>query len=638
MQRFSTVQYLLAAVLLLSACQKKPEHAFQQYSIEQFMNTTAITGSAFSPDEKEILFSSDASGVYNAYVVPATGGEPRRVTHSTTNAIFAISFFPNDRRILYRSDSGGNEIYHLYVCNEDSSTQDLTPDENARAVFYDWAYDQKSFFFGSNKRDPKFLDVYEMDIATLVPKLIYQNDAGYDFGGISNDKQYLTLAKTITTNNSEMYLFNLETDMLKHLTPHEGEIVYSPITFGVDNKNLYFLTNENSEFSYLMRYDLDADEFATVEKAPWDIMYAYFSRNGKYLVVGINNDAKTEIKIYDTGTDAPVQLPSLPDGEITAVNISDSETAMTFYHNGSRSPNDLYVYGFANKTYTRLTSAMNPEIDRRDLVDARVVRYKSGDGLEIPALYYPPQKKHVASTRAPALVWVHGGPGGQSRVGYNPLIQYLVNHGYAIIAVNNRGSSGYGKTFFKLDDMKHGENDLADCVAAKRFLAETGEVDESKIGIIGGSYGGYMVLAALAFQPEAFTVGVDLFGVANWVRTLESIPAWWEAFREALYTELGNPATDRTYLQRISPLFHADQITKPLMVLQGANDPRVLKVESDEIVAAVKQNNVPVEYLVFDNEGHGFVKKENKIRGYKAILDFLDKYLKTPAPDMSAKE
>jgi dipeptidyl aminopeptidase/acylaminoacyl peptidase len=223
---------------------------------------------------------------------------------------------------------------------------------------------------------------------------------------------------------------------------------------------------------------------------------------------------------------------------------------------------------------------------------------------------------------------VHGGPGGQSRVGYSPLIQYLVNHGYVVIAVNNRGSSGYGKTFFKMDDMKHGEDDLSDCIEAKKFLAATGYVEEKKIGIIGGSYGGYMVLAALAFRPEEFTVGVDIFGVANWVRTLKSIPPWWESFREALYKEMGNPATDEEYLRRISPLFHPDKITKPLIVLQGANDPRVLKVESDEIVAAVKKNSVPVEYIVFDDEGHGFEKKENEIEGYKAILDFLDKHLK----------
>jgi dipeptidyl aminopeptidase/acylaminoacyl peptidase len=179
-----------------------------------------------------------------------------------------------------------------------------------------------------------------------------------------------------------------------------------------------------------------------------------------------------------------------------------------------------------------------------------------------------------------------------------------------------------------MDDRRHGEADLADVVASKQMLIDTGFVDPARVGIIGGSYGGYMVLAALAFQPDVFSVGVNIFGVSNWLRTLTSIPAWWTAQRDALYAELGDPAVDAERLRRISPLFHADRIKRPLIVLQGANDPRVLQIESDEIVAAVRKNNVPVEYIVFPDEGHGFVKRENEIRGYKAVLDFLDAHLK----------
>ena len=233
-----------------------------------------------------------------------------------------------------------------------------------------------------------------------------------------------------------------------------------------------------------------------------------------------------------------------------------------------------------------------------DLVEGKVVRFKSFDGLEIPAIYYQP---HTASSsnKVPALVWVHGGPGGQSRLSYFALIQYLVNHDYAILAVNHRGSSGYGKSFYKMDDQKHGDLDLKDCIAGKDFLAGSKVIDPAKIGIIGGSYGGYMVMAALTFAPEEFDAGVNIFGVTNWLRTLKSIPPYWESYREALYTELGDPFTqDSVRLYNISPLFHADKVSKPLIVLQGTNDPRVLQVESDEMVAAVKENNVPVEYVL----------------------------------------
>ena len=233
---------------------------------------------------------------------------------------------------------------------------------------------------------------------------------------------------------------------------------------------------------------------------------------------------------------------------------------------------------------------------------------------------------------------MHGGPGGQTTKGYSAVIQYLVNHGYVVLGINNRGSSGYGKTFFAADDRKHGREPLWDCVSAKDYLKSLPYVDGNRIGIIGGSYGGYMVLAALAFKPDVFDVGVDIFGVSNWVRTLQNTPPWWEAQRIALFAEMGDPNTQLDMLKEISPVFHADKIRKPLIVLQGANDPRVVKAESDDIVTAVKKNNVPVEYVVFPDEGHGFSKKKNQIEGYGAVLRFLDTHLKNkgaPKPTSS---
>ena len=255
------------------------------------------------------------------------------------------------------------------------------------------------------------------------------------------------------------------------------------------------------------------------------------------------------------------------------------------------------------------------------------MRFKSFDGLEIPNILWKPQQAS-ASAKAPAMVLVHGGPGGQTTRAWNVVAQYLANHGYVILGINNRGSSGYGKTFFAADDGKHGREPLWDCVEAKKYLQSLDYVDAERIGIMGGSYGGYMTLAALAFKPDEFKVGVDIFGVSNWVRTLESIPPYWESMREALYQEVGNPATQREMLVATSPVFHADKIVKPLMVLQGRNDPRVIIAESDDIVAAVKKNNVPVEYVVFDDEGHGFSKKKNQIEGYGKVLAFLDTHLK----------
>ena len=300
---------------------------------------------------------------------------------------------------------------------------------------------------------------------------------------------------------------------------------------------------------------------------------------------------------------------------------------MAFNASTSRTPPDLYIYDFSAEAPRRLTRSLSPEIDVLDLVEAEVVRFASHDGLEIPGLLYKP---HAASAdnKVPALVWVHGGPGGQSRIEYNALLQTLVNHGYAVYAINNRGSSGYGKRFFTADDRKHGQADLDDCVASKSMLINTGYIDPQRIGIIGGSYGGYLALAAMSFRPDEFAVGVDIFGISNWIRTLENMPPWWESLREALYAEIGHPQKDREYLESISPLFHAKSIVRPLMVLQGANDPRVGKSESEDIVAAARANGAPVEYLMFENEGHSFRKKENRLAAYRSIVGFLDTYLK----------
>lgn len=601
----------------------------QQYTIEQFLNTVSIFGGSFSYDDSKILFTSNESGIYNAYAMSVKGGEVEQLTHSTENSVFAVSFFPGDDRFLYLSDEGGNEIYHIFMIDEKGSPRDLTPFEGARATFSSWSRDEKSFYFSCNKRDERFMDLYEMNIKTFELAMFYQNDGGYEIADVSPDKRYVALAKTHTVHDSDMYIFDRQRKKLVHLSPHEGDVNYEPYEFTVDSKKLLFMTDEGSEFRYLRSYDIETGAFETVETADWDISYSYLSWNNRYRVIAINNDGRTDIRVHDIVTGEPIDLPEMPEGVISSVGISKSENLMRFYVNGSRSPNDLYVYDFRTGEYVKLTDSLNPEIDKRDLVDAEIVRYASTDGLEIPAIYYEP---HNAGRKGkiPALIWVHGGPGGQSRIGYSSLIQYFVNHGYAVLAVNNRGSSGYGKSFYKLDDRKHGEGDLDDCVMAKDFLTATGHIDGDRIGIIGGSYGGYMVLAALAFRPEEFALGVDLFGISNWVRTLESIPPWWESFRKALYVEMGDPETDEEYLHRISPLFHARNIVRPLIVLQGANDPRVLQSESDEIVEAVRANGVPVEYIVFEDEGHGFVKKENQIEGYQAILEFLDKHLKQP--------
>ncbi len=631
---------LLICISLIWSCKQEPKkpsiaETLKTYTIEQMMDNESVFGGSFSPDNSNLLVSSNRSGIYNMYTVPTSGGEMMPVTQSDSSSVFGISYFPDDARMLFRMDNNGDEIYQIYLRDTTGAQTNLTPDEGARSLFYRWTKDDKSFFYGSNKRDSRFMDLYEMDIATFSPKLIYQNDDGYNMQAISDDKKYLVLGKPINTNDSDLFLYNFEDSSLVKI--NENQSANSGEDFSPEGESLYYTTDDGAEFSYLMKYSIAEGTREKVMERDWDIVGSYFTENGTYQVTYINEDAKNVIEVKDMASGENIELPSFENMDITNVGFSESEKLMRFYAGGSHTPSNLFVYDLVTKEQIQLTDVLNDEIEGEHLVTAEVVRYKSFDGLEIPAIYYRP---HQASKEnpVPALVWVHGGPGGQSRQNFSSLIQYMVNHGYAILAVNNRGSSGYGKTFYQMDDLNHGDKDLKDCVEGKNWLAEQAEIDGEKIGIIGGSYGGYMTMAALTYAPEEFDVGVNIFGVTNWIRTLRSIPPWWESFKDALYKELGDPnSADSVRLKAISPLFHTDKVTKPLIVLQGAKDPRVLQVESDEIVAGVRKNGVPVEYVLFEDEGHGFVKKENQIKAYSKILEFLNIYLKgdegTPIED-----
>lgn len=626
--------FAFGLLLFVAACSTRQETPPRQYSIAQFMDIVQINGGSFSPDDSKVLISSKETGIFNAVEIDIKTGEQKPLTTSSDNAVFAYSYFPKDNRVLYGSDKGGNEITHLYVLSN-GDVVDLIKDSTAKAEFYGWSYNQKMMYYASNSRDKRFFDLYSVQIEStsedkVYPSaLLYKNEKGLNPASISNDDRYIALSESITTNNSNMYLLDTQSGKTELLSAHEGDVQYNPQYFSLDGKKLIYLTNEGSEFMYLASYDIESKTKTKIEEAPWDIMYASLSRNGKYRVVAINNDARTEIKIYDESNGGKLlKIDGLPEGDITGVNISDSEKLMSFYVSSSKSPSNLFVYNFETKEVKQLTNTMSKEINPDDLVAGEVIRFKSFDGLEIPSLLYKP-KGMKQGEKVPAVLFIHGGPGGQTRLNYSPIIQHLVNHGYVILAVNNRGSSGYGKTFFAADDKKHGDVDLRDCVESKKFLATLPYVDMDKVGIMGGSYGGYMTMAALTFTPEEFKVGVNLFGVTNWIRTLKSIPPWWEANRKALYLELGDPfSADSVALYNKSPLFHTDKITKPFIVLQGSNDPRVLQIESDEIVANAKKNRVPVEYVIFPDEGHGFVKKENNIKASEEILKFLDKYLK----------
>lgn len=604
-----------------------PETA-PRYTAEQFFKTTSILGASFSHDETRLLVTSDKTGVFNVYAQPVVGGEPVALTSSTKESIYGVSYFPKDDRFLYSSDKGGNELNHIFVRETNGSVRDLTPGAKTKASFAGWSGDKKYFYLETNERDPRFFDLYRYAADGYQRTLLFKNDKAWQVGGVSDDGRWVALSKVHNNADSDVFVWDAtKPDAApKHITEHKGMVQHAAMGFTPDSSKLIYATDGHGEFRQLWTYELASGKRALHTKADWDVSYAYYSEKGTYLATAINADAQTKLTVVRAATGTPVATRELPAGNITAVSFSPSETKMAFYLSSDRTSRNLYVLDLATGAHKQLTNTMNAAIDSNQLVDGQVVRFASFDGLKIPALLYKPRQAS-ATNKVPVMLFIHGGPGGQTRLGYRPMFQHLVNHGYAIFAVNNRGSSGYGKTFNHLDDKKHGDVDLKDCVWARRYLETLDWVKRDRIGIMGGSYGGYMVLAALAFTPDVFDVGIDIFGVSNWIRTLKSIPPWWASFKKYLDAELGTLEADGERLRRISPLFHASKIKKPLLVVQGVNDPRVVKAESDEIVAAVKKNGVPVEYVLFPDEGHGFAKVKNRIRAQKAYLEFLKKHL-----------
>lgn len=631
----SKLSCILSVMLLLHACatpEKKEEvREPKQYTREQLGNNIGVFASGYNADETQVLICDNRTGIYNAYLLSIADTSTRPLTSSAKESFFTVDFLPGTNKIIFSHDEGGNENDHLYLkATGDSNERDLTPWKGSKNDFGGWSTDKKFMYIYSNRRDPKFFDLWKLDTASWKPELLYRNDSSYQISGVSKTERYLALTKAITTDRNELFLYDREKKTSSRIS-NDNEANWYPAAFEKNDSIMYYVTNDGNEFSYLVKYNINTGKGEKYFEDTWDVAGMSISENEKYHTIFINEDGKNKVLLFDHGTKSPIAFPEIADGDVQGVQISPSEKNMLITVGSSTSPADIYTYNVDNKQLKQLTSSLNKQVDSKDLAKAEVVRFKSFDGKEIPAIYYKPLNASKEN-KVGALVFVHGGPGGQSRVGYSNTIQYLVNHGYAVLAVNNRGSSGYGKTFYKLDNKDHGNGDLKDCVWGKKWLTGLDYIDTNAIAIMGGSYGGNMVLNALAKHPDEFKAGVNIFGVANWLRTLRSIPPYWESFRKALYDEMGDPNTsDSIHLKEASPLYNYQKINKPLMVLQGANDVRVLKVESDEIVEGVRKNGVPVEYVLFPDEGHGFIKKQNQIEADEKTLQFLDKYVR-PKP------
>ena len=583
---------------------------------------------AFSRDEDKILFTSDASGILNAYEVRLSDRSQRQLTYSLNENIQSISYFPNDPRILFSKDRGNLENSIICVLEPTGKEIVLTTGDEVQAFVHSWSLDQQSFYVSTNERDSRVQDLYKFDARTLARSLIYKATDKYSFCSISADERYVLFAKFERSSDSNIYLYDVNSAEMKCLSTHEGDVLNCLAVFNRNATAIYFVTNQDSDFRYVQRLDLASGELQCAERVNGDVAWTFFTPDGRRRITFWNEPSTTYkvMNIHDEATGSVFTLPGFSEQSITSALVSQSGRYLAFYADGDRSPTNLYVHDFETGLTTQLTESLNSKIDRQDLVESQLVSFSSFDGLEIPCLLWRPHGTSDTN-KAPALVWVHGGPGGRLAKGYKGRIQYFVNHGYVVLGVNYRGSFGFGKKFFAADHRKHGREPLWDCIAAKHYLERLAYVDASSIGIAGASFGGYMALAAVTFHEDEFAAAVSICGLSDLVSFANMLPKYWD--KKRFYEKLGDPQKDEELLRAISPFFHADRIKRPVMILQGATDPRCPKEQSDRMVAAIRKLGGTVEYLVYEDEAHGFRKRKNAIHAYEAILNFLDSNVKS---------
>jgi dipeptidyl aminopeptidase/acylaminoacyl peptidase len=625
---------------------------FTRYTADVFFETVTYGlghegGHAFSHDGTRLLVNSDETGVFNAYALDLATGEVEPLSRSETNAVFGVSWFPHDDRVLLTGDVGGNEQNSVFVVEPDGTLHDLSPPGEFEAagqqsglLFEAWQTDGTAFFLTSTERDPQLADLYRYDAATYEREMVFRNTRELPFPTrgfhVSPDGRWLSLDLHHTRYHFDIYLVDLhspEREPRLVLSHPEREVVHRGMGFTPDGGKLVYGTDEFGEFMEAWTYDLETGETAPLVVAEWDITQTRtdldygitHSPDGRYRVDILNADSRNEVTITETATGRELDLSFLPQGMLSRPRFSPEPGRLALQLERDTRPTDLFLVDLEARSARRLTEALNPAIDEAHLVESHVVRFESYDGLEIPGLLYRPHRAD-ADEPVPAMVWVHGGPGAQSRQGYNPVLQFLVNQGYAVYAINNRGSKGYGRSFREADRRRHGEADLGDVVASRGFLESIDWIDPERIGVMGSSFGGYLTLAAMTFEPEVFDVGISIVGYSDVIGNITS-GGWRLPRLAAAYDEMGHPEEDAERLRRVSPLYFADRIARPLFVAAGANDVRVPIDQNDRLVAAAREAGVQVEYLVFPDEGHGFRRRANRITAVEAYLDFLDRFL-----------
>jgi dipeptidyl aminopeptidase/acylaminoacyl peptidase len=594
------------------------------YPLRQYLSIRAAAGPTVSPDGKQVAFRTTLTGTSQLWKVKQGDSWPDQLTFFPSS-IASAKWSPTGDWIEVSADRDGTEQFQMYLVKPDGSQiVSLTNNPKIRTEFGGWSNDGKQLYYASNARDDRYFDCYLMDVATKQERLVYKQDAILFTGALSHDGRWMAAGRSNSNVDTDLYLVDTTNGSGRHLTPHKGDVKYSPIGFSADDKTLYVASDLDKEFVNLAAIDLASGKLSFLKEEDHDVETATLSSDGRYLAYTVNRDGYQDLNVWDFTAKQPVSLPRMPNGIVTTGDFTNDGHTLSLVLNAPSRSADVWLLDLTVGHMQQVTRSSAAGIDARSFVEPSLVKYKSFDGREISAFLYLP-KNAPKDHSLPTILSVHGGPEAQERPLFNPLYQYFVSRGYAVLAPNIRGSSGFGKSYLAMDNGPKRWDALKDLDATVDFIGMQPALNPGKVAIIGGSYGGFAVLAMMAHYPKRFAAGIDMFGVTDFKTFLANTAPFRRPLRAAEY---GDPVKDSAYMDAISPALHADRITAPLMVIQGSNDPRVPESESAQIVKKVRAKGRPVEYLLFPDEGHGIAKLPNRIKAYEAAVAFLDKYLK----------
>jgi dipeptidyl aminopeptidase/acylaminoacyl peptidase len=596
--------------------------------LRDFFKNPERTGYRISPDGKWISYLSPYERRKNVFIMPREGGEARRITSETARDMAGYFWKSNDR-IIYLKDKSGDENFHLLSVDlNGENLKDLTPFDSVTVQVVDELEEHPDeMLIGVNKRNKEIFDVYRINVKTGDMKLEAENP-GNITGWVTDHDGNIRVASTSDgVNTSLLYRENQKDTFRTILTTNFKEQV-NPLFFTFDNKYLYASSNINRDKSAIVKYDIaNGKELETIFEHPdVDVADLNFSKKRKVLTSINYTTWRPERKFLDKHTEeiySDIQSKlSKYQAVITSENKNEDIFIVRTY--SDRSLGAFYLYEVAGKKLTKLAD-VSPWLREDDLCEMKPISFTSRDGLTIHGYLTLPKGKDPKNL--PIVVNPHGGPWARDEWTYNPEVQLFANRGYGVLQINFRGSTGYGRKFWQASFKQWGKTMQNDVTDGVKWLEAQGIADPKRVAIYGGSYGGYCSLAGMTFTPELYACGIDYVGVSNLFTFMKTIPPYWKPFLEMMYEMVGDPEKDSVLMTSASPVFHVDQIKSPLLVIQGAKDPRVNINESNQIVEALKKRGIDVPYLVKENEGHGFHNEENRFEAYEAMESFLEKHL-----------